>query len=267
MPVIRVEELGDRRLEDYRNVRDPELLRRRGLFMAEGRLVVERLLQLDGKSHSVQSILVSPASFAGLEPRLAARPDLPIYLCSTEELASIVGFNLHRGCLALASRPPDRDPTGVMAHGDVVLVLEDVADADNIGSAFRNAAAFGAGGVLLSPACCDPLYRKAIRTSMGGVFDMPYARLRDWPKDLWELKHRGFALVALTPREPAIDLADFTRRQPRPRLALLVGAEGRGLTAEAEALADVRVRIPMKPGVDSLNLATATGIALYHLSV
>jgi tRNA G18 (ribose-2'-O)-methylase SpoU len=267
MPVIRVEAIDDRRLEEYRNMRDPELLRRRGLFMAEGRLVVERLLDLAGKGHSLKSLLVNGASFASLELRTAAHPDLPVYVCTTKALAAIVGFNLHRGCLALAERPPDRAAADVVTGTDVVLVLEDVADADNVGSVFRNAAAFGAGGVLLSPACCDPLYRKAIRTSVGGVLRMPYARLPDWPRDLAALKAAGFTLVALTPRQPAIDLPDFARRGSRPRLALLVGAEGRGLTAEAEALADVRVRIPMEPGVDSLNLATAAGIALYHLTV
>jgi tRNA G18 (ribose-2'-O)-methylase SpoU len=267
MPVERVTRLDDRRLEEYRNIRDPELLRRRGLFMAEGRLVVERLLELDGRGHRVRSLLLNDASFAALEPRWAHLPDLPVYLCSTEELMSIVGFNLHRGCLALAERPADRDAREVMSTAEVVLVLESVADADNVGSAFRNAAAFGAGGVLLNPTCCDPLYRKAIRTSMGSVLRLPYARLRTWPNDLAGLKANGFTLVALTPRDSAIDLASCARRQPRQKIALLVGTEGPGLTVEAEKYADVCVRIPMQPGVDSLNLATATGIALYYLTV
>lgn len=267
MPVVRVKRLDDRRLEEYRNIREPELLRRHGLFMAEGRLVVERLLDLAGQGHRVKSLLLNDASFAGLEPRVSQFPDLPVYVCSTEALASIVGFNLHRGCLALAERPPDREAADIMKRADVVLVLEGVAAPDNVGSAFRNAAAFGAGGVLLSPTCCDPLYRKAIRTSMGSILRMPYARLRIWPLDLAGLKAEGFTLVALTPHERAIDLAACARRQPRQKIALLVGTEGPGLTAEAEACADVCVRIPMQPGVDSLNLATATGIALYYLTV
>ena len=140
-----------------------------------------------------------------------------------------------------------------------------VTDPDNVGSAFRNAAAFGA-SVVLSETCCDPLYRKAIRTSMGSVLRTPYARMRDWPRDLAALKSEGFTVVALTPREDAIDLPACARRRPISELALLVGSEGPGLTAAAEAMADVCVRIPISAEVDSLNLATATGIALYYFT-
>ncbi len=138
-----------------------------------------------------------------------------------------------------------------------------VTDADNVGSAFRNAAAFGAAGVVLSPTCCDPLYRKAIRTSMGAVLGVPYARSECWPDDLARLKVLGFRLIALTPRVDAIDLQTC---DSGPRTALLIGSEGPGLSQEAESLADVRVRIPMRNNVDSLNLAAAAGIALYHLA-
>ena len=259
--------LDDRRLAEYRNIREPELLRRRGLFMAEGRMVVDRLLDLAGHGYRVQSLLLNDASFAALGHRLSQLPDVQVFVCSTEELASIAGFNLHRGCLALAECPPERDAASVIKDAELLLVLEALGDADNVGSAFRSAAAFGATGVLLSPTCCDPLYRKAIRTSMGSVLRMPYARLGNWPRDLAALKAEGFTLVALTPRDYAIDLANCPRRQPRQKLALLVGTEGPGLTADAEAFADVCVRIPMQPDVDSLNLATATGIALYALTV
>jgi tRNA G18 (ribose-2'-O)-methylase SpoU len=269
MAVARVQLAGidDPRLEGYRNVRDSELLRRRGLFVAEGRLVVERLLDAVDRGYRVTSLLLNDASFASLEHRLSRLPGVPVYVCSSDKLASIVGFDFHRGCLALAERPADHAAAAVVKGPEVVLVLEGVADADNVGSAFRNAAAFGTGAVLLSPACCDPLYRKAVRTSMGSVLRVPYARLPDWPDDLAALKREGFTIVALTPREHATALAAMPRRGPRQKIALLVGGEGPGLTAEAEALADVCVRIPMQPGVDSLNLATATGIALYHLTV
>jgi tRNA G18 (ribose-2'-O)-methylase SpoU len=269
MAVLRVQLAGvdDPRLEGYRSVRDSELLRRRGFFVAEGRIVVERLLDAVERGYRVASLLLNDASFASLEHRLSQLPEVPVYVCSTHKLASIVGFNFHRGCLALAERPPDCDPSAIANGTEVVLVLEGVADADNVGSAFRNAAAFGAGAVLLSPACCDPLYRKAIRTSMGSVLRVPYARLSNWPHDLAALKNQGFTLVALTPGGHATELAAVPRRRPRQKIALLVGSEGRGLTAEAEALADVCMRIPMQPAVDSLNLATATGIALYHLTV
>jgi tRNA G18 (ribose-2'-O)-methylase SpoU len=258
--------LADSRLEEYRNVRDPELLRRRGLFVAEGRIIVERILEAHEHGYRVKSLLLNDASFASLENRLSQLHDVPVYVCSTSELSSTVGFNLHRGCLALVERPADRDASHVISQTDIVLVLEGVADPDNVGSAFRNAAAFGAAGVLLSPTCCDPLYRKAIRTSMGTVLRVPFARLRRWPHDLAMLKAEGFTLVALTPRGPSIELSDWTRG-PREKTALLVGREGDGLSADAEGLADVRVSIGMQPGVDSLNLATATGIALYSLTV
>ena len=146
-------------------------------------------------------------------------------------------------------------------------MLEGVSNADNVGGVFRNAAAFGAGGVVLSPTCCDPLYRKAIRTSMGATLHVPFARVgaRDWPGTLERVRAAGFTLVALTPREPSETLDRFAARGAASRIALLVGTEGAGLTPSAEAAADHRVRIPIGVGVDSLNLAVATGIALHAL--
>ena len=242
---------------------DGELLRRRNRFVAEGRLVVGRLLE---SGNPVESVLLNDASFQALEPQLShLSPDVPIYVCATGEFAAITGFNLHRGCLALAERPTDRPLADLLRQADRLLVLEAIADADNVGSAFRNAAAFGA-SVILSDTCCDPLYRKAIRTSMGSVLRTPYARAHAWPDELAALKREGFTIVALTPRNGAIDLATCARIQPRQRLALLVGSEHRGLTAAAEAMADLRVRIPISSDVDSLNLATAAGIALYYFT-
>ena len=263
MPVMRIQRPEDPRLHDYRNVRDPELLRRRRQFVAEGRVVVGRLLE---SGYRVVSLLLSEQSLASLQDRLGRIPDLPVYVASTDALESIVGFNLHRGCLALAECPPSRDPIEVAAGADLLLVLEGVTDPDNVGSAFRNAAAFGAGGVLLSPTCCDPLYRKAVRTSMGSILRVPYARVENWPWALAALKAEGFVLVALTPKDHAIDLSACARQQPRQKMALLVGTEGPGLTADAESMVDVCVRIPTRPEIDSLNLATATGIALYYLT-
>jgi tRNA G18 (ribose-2'-O)-methylase SpoU len=260
MPVIRVDRFDDPRLADYRNVSDAELLRRRNRFVAEGRLVVGRLLE-DG--NRFESMLVNDASLRALETAISCLPqEIPVYVCDTDEFAAITGFNLHRGCLALAERPATRSLANVACEAELLLVLEAVTDADNVGSAFRNAAAFGA-SVVLSETCCDPLYRKAIRTSMGSALRIPYARLKDWPADLAALKTAGFRIVALTPRGDAIDLSMCARTR---RMALLVGSEGPGLTAAAEAMADVCVRIPISAAVDSLNLATATGIALYHFT-
>jgi tRNA G18 (ribose-2'-O)-methylase SpoU len=263
MPVIRIDAFDDPRLADYRTVSDGELLRRRNRFVAEGRFVVGRLL---ASGHRVESVLANDASFRALEAALVRLPEgVPVYICDTAEFAAITGFNLHRGCLALAERPMVRPLADVLRHAELLLVLEGVTDADNVGSAFRNAAAFGA-SVVLSETCCDPLYRKAIRTSMGSVLGTPYARTGDWQHDLAAVKREGFTLVALTPRAHAVDLAACPARQPGRRMALLVGREGSGLSAAAEAMADIRVRIPIRAAVDSLNLATATGIALYYFA-
>jgi tRNA G18 (ribose-2'-O)-methylase SpoU len=260
MPVVRVDRFDDPRLADYRSVSDAELLRRRNRFVAEGRLVVRRIVEA---GHRVESVLVNAASYRALEASLSRLPqDVPVFICDTDEFSALTGFNLHRGCLAMADRPMDRSSGDVMRQADLLLVLEGITDPDNVGSAFRNASAFGA-SVLLSPTCCDPLYRKAIRTSMGAALRTSYARMNDWPRGLATLKAAGFTIVALTPRENAIDLPACERRR---RMALLVGSEGPGLTAEAAAIADERVRIPISADVDSLNLATATGIALHYFA-
>ena len=263
MQVFRIDRFDDPRLAAYRNVSDAELLRRRNCFVAEGRLVVGRLLE---SAHQVESILVNHASFHALQAQLSRMAhDVPIYVCDTPDFAAITGFNLHRGCLALAQRPRERPLADLIGGADLILALEAVSDPDNVGSAFRNAAAFGA-SVVLNDACCDPLYRKAVRTSMGSVLRVPYARVDDWPDALRALKREGFTVVALTPRDDAMEL-HRRARTANQRIAVLVGSEGPGLSEEAEALADVRVRIPMSREVDSLNLATATGIALHYFAV
>lgn len=231
--------------------------------MAEGRLVVERLLDT---GHRVESLLLNDASFRALEPLIARLPaDVPVYVCDAGEFAAITGFNLHRGCLALAERPEPGVVHDLIQGAGLLLVLESVTDADNVGSAFRNAAAFGA-RIILNDACCDPLYRKAIRTSMGAVLRTPYARMHKWPDDLATLKTAGFTIVAMTLRRDSVELPAHPTRRPRQKLAVMVGTEGAGLSAAAESMADVRVRIPIASNVDSLNLATASGIALFHFA-
>ncbi len=264
MPVERISGPGDPRIAEYRDVREPELVRARGLFVAEGRLVVRRLIE-DGRS-VVRSLLVSRAAFRSLErPLSALDPGVPVYLCEAADFAGIAGYDVHRGCLALAVRPPPRPFDELLAPARMVVVLEGATNADNVGGVFRNAAAFGVDAVLLSPTCCDPLYRKAVRTSMAATLRVPFARMEDWPAALSRVRARGFTIVALTPGEPSEPLDVFAAR-PRPaRVALLVGTEGAGLTEAAEATADHRVRIPIRPDVDSLNLAVAAGIALYAL--
>jgi tRNA G18 (ribose-2'-O)-methylase SpoU len=265
MPVERISRANDPRVAAYRDVPDPELVRLRGLFVAEGRLVVRRVIE-DGR-YRVQSLLVSEAARRALDSAIATlEPDVPVYVCEAADFLGIAGYDVHRGCLALVERPPDVSIATLIASARIVVVVEGVTNADNVGGVFRNAAAFGADAVLLSPTSCDPLYRKAIRTSMAAAIRVPFARAVDWPGALTHVRLAGFTIVALTPREPSETLEAFTSR-PRPaRLALVVGTEGAGLTPAVEAAADHRVRIPIGDGVDSLNLAVAVGIALYRLS-
>jgi tRNA G18 (ribose-2'-O)-methylase SpoU len=268
MPLVRISGTDDLRVAPYRNVSDSELLRAHGLFIAEGRLVVQRLIE-DGRFR-VRSLLLNDAAWRALEPtwgRLAT--DVDVCLASSRDFEDLTGYNVHRGCLALVERPQPASIEAVLSSARLVVVLEHVTNADNVGGVFRNAAAFGADGVLLSTTTCDPLYRKAIRTSMAATLRVPFATLDhesgSWAAALGGLRRRGFRLAAMTPREPAHALEEFVRQTRHERLALLFGTEGGGLSAEAEAAADYRVRIPIVPDVDSLNLAVASGIALYRL--
>jgi tRNA G18 (ribose-2'-O)-methylase SpoU len=266
MAVERIDCANDPRVAVYRDVRDGELVRARGLFVAEGRLIVRRVIG-DGR-HKVQSLLVNEAALRDLQPDTQGLArDVPIFVGNATQLAAIAGYEVHRGCLALVHRRSDISAADLLSSAQSLVVLDAVANADNVGGVFRNAAAFGTGGVLLSPTCCDPLYRKAIRTSMGATLQLPFARANaaDWPDVVARLREAGFSTVALTPRDPSETLADFAARPRTARLALIVGTEGTGLTPALAAGADYRVRIPMAAGIDSLNLATATGIALYEL--
>lgn len=266
MNLERVQGADDPRIARYRDVSDAELMRSRGLFIAEGRLVVQRVIE-DAR-YRVQSILVSEPARRSLEPALnAVASSVPIYVCDAGDFLGITGHNIHRGCLALVERPPALPLDALLAAARTLVVLEAVANADNVGGVFRNAAALGADGVLLSPTCCDPLYRKAIRTSMAAVLHVPFARGGNWPGVLSDVRAAGFTIVALTPRQPSETLDAFRSRSRPHRVALVVGAEGAGLTPAVEGTADHRVRIPISDRVDSLNLATAVGIALYALKI
>ena len=269
MAIVPVASADDPRLDDYRAVREPELVRRRGLFVAEGRLVVARLVALP--RYAIRSILASEAGLAALREQageaLVSRED--VYLAPPEVIEAVGGFNFHRGCLALAERPEAGDAADILAAaapGRPIVVVEGVAQADNVGSIFRNAHAFGAAGLLLDPATVDPLYRKALRTAMGATLVVPWARLEPWPAAVDGLRGAGCIVAALTPQPPAIELEAFAEAHRDRRIALLVGSEGTGLGRGALAAADVRVRIAMAPGADSVNVATATGIALHALA-
>lgn len=259
--IIRVDRVSDPRVADYGNVPDPELLRARGIFIAEGRMVVRRLL--DTPRFRTRSLLLTPAGHEAMADALAARPDLPAYVVPQDVMNGITGFNIHRGCLAIGERPSPDSWTDVAGRASLLVVLERVGNADNVGGIFRSADAFGADAVLLGPGCADPLYRKAIRTSMGAALRVPFAAMPEWPNGLEQLRADGFQVIALTPDAAAKPLDDVS---PPARIALVVGHEGDGLTADALAAADQRVRIPLARGVDSLNASTAAAIALYALS-
>lgn len=284
----------------FRDVSDPDLVRRHGLFVAEGRLVARRLLE--SRRFRTRAVLTTEAALEALgdaiEPRVA---EVDVFVASPDQLASIGGFNFHRGCLALGERPApaglrdldltrhtsgarhgtvvsdasadasadgssDRGARATAGGGAIVVALEALANADNVGGVFRNAEAFGARAVVVDRRTCDPLYRKATRTSMGATLTVPFATVDDWPASFDALRAAGYVLVALTPARDAVDIeraAPLLHGQP---LVLLVGSEGGGLSDATLAHADQRVGIAMAPGVDSLNVATATGIALHRLS-
>jgi tRNA G18 (ribose-2'-O)-methylase SpoU len=186
-----------------------------------------------------------------------------VYLVSQAAMTDVTGFHFHRGALASAARPPPPAFDDVVAAADLVLVAEGVNDNENLGALFRNAAAFGAGAVVVDATSADPLYRRSIRVSMGQVLRLPFARVPSAPEAMARLQAAGFEVLALT---PAADAEDLDGVAIRARQALVVGAEGPGLTARALGAADRRVRIPMAPGVDSLNVATAAAIALSRLA-
>ena len=267
---IAIDSVDDRRVGDFRVVSDPALMRERGLFVAEGRLAVERLL---ASRFRAQALLLTESVLASLEPALAARRvgagRLDVYLTDSARLRQITGFRFHRGCLALGLRPTgegdDDDDWPAAEPSRPLIALEGVSNPDNVGSIFRNAAAFGAAGVVLSPACADPLYRKAIRTSMGTTLTLPFRVAGEWPAALRSIRDAGARLVALTPDGRATDLEAFVGRGPGGPLALLLGNEGDGVSGAALDLCDERVRVDIEPAVDSLNVATAAAIVLQRL--
>jgi tRNA G18 (ribose-2'-O)-methylase SpoU len=179
-------------------------------------------------------------------------------------LERVTGFHVHRGVLASFHRQPLPPASEVLAKGRRVVILEDVNNHTNLGAIFRGAAALGIDGVLLSPTCADPLYRRSVRVSMGEVFAIPYAKLDPWPQALSEVRDAGYTLLALTPSPGAVPIQQLTQTQ-RLRSALLLGAEGAGLTEAAIRASDVRVVIPMRRNVDSLNVAAAAAVAFWEL--
>lgn len=263
MPALDITDPADPRIADYRALTDLELRTRweppNGLFIAEGELVIHRALRA---GYELRSALVDEKRAGQLT---GLPPEAPLYTAPASVLESITGFHVHRGILASFHRRALTPLPELLAGARRLAVLEGLNTHTNLGALFRSAAALGIDAVVLSPTCADPLYRRAVRVSMGEVFAIPYAKAESWPDTLAAIREAGFTLIALTPAADAVALQDLTAAH-RERPALLLGAEGPGLTAQALGASDVRVVIPMHHNVDSLNVATAAAIAFWELS-
>ncbi len=260
--IIPVADPADPRIEAYRDIRERDLVGRQGLFVAEGQVVLEKLLL--SEAYRPLSLLIAAHRAEALAPLLAQVPDdVPVFTAERTVLDAIAGFPLHRGILAIGRRIDTPDADALLARlpeRATVLLLSAIANHDNMGGIIRNAAAFGAAAMLLDSDCCDPLYRKAIRVSVGAALLVPFARLARGEDGLALLGRHGFDAIALSP-SGSIELAELA---PAPRTAVLLGAEGPGLAPALIARA-TSVRIPMTPDFDSLNVATTSGIVLHHL--
>ncbi|MHC4108548.1 MAG: TrmH family RNA methyltransferase [Planctomycetota bacterium] len=264
--VIHVNDIDDPRLADYRQIRDRELRERNqlgSLFIGEQPLVVERMLQTPGVT---KSVLLSTTWVGRLAPHAA--PPVPVYVAALPVMRLVAGFNIHRGVLAVGYRAAvERAGLDDLITEDerplTLLLCQEIANIDNIGFLFRNAAAFGVDGVVLSPRCHDPLYRKSLRVSIGHALTVPFVRSTDWAGDLAQLKRHGFTLIAAATAPTAVDIEAI----PQPhRVALIVGHEFHGLPTATLDQCDHVVKVLMAPGVDSLNVAVAAAVCLNRLS-
>ena len=264
-----VTDADDPRVDDYRRLHDARARRLSesagegpGFFVCEGAHALDRLL---ASGRRVRSVLVDAIRLAALGDRLATL-EAPVFLADQPTLQAVAGFPVHRGVLAAADRWPLPDPAAVLAGARRIAVLEDINDHENLGVIFRSAGSLGLDAVLLSPRCCDPLYRRSVRVSMGHVLAVPWTRLEPWPEAIETVRRAGFTLAALT---PAVDAQPIDRwhRGPDERVAVLLGAEGPGLSPAALAAADHRLTIPMRGAADSLNVGSAAAIAFYAVGV
>jgi tRNA G18 (ribose-2'-O)-methylase SpoU len=264
VPVIDITDLADPRLADFAHRTDVALKNgsrtEHGIYIAESALVLERALRA---GHTPRSVLALGGTVD--EAVALVGDDVPVFSGPGELLAELTGYILHRGLIASMDRPPLPSVSSLLAGARRVVVLENVADPTNVGAIFRSVAGIGADAVLVTPRCSDPFYRRAIRVSMGTVLQVPWTRTGDWPTLDAELAASGFHIAALALTDDAISLREFTARVP-DKVALVMGAEGEGLTPEAIAAADTVVQIPMAHGIDSLNVAAASAVAMYALA-
>lgn len=266
MTVVEIRDLADPRLADFAHRTDVDLRRAQGsehgLYLAESLLVLERALRA---GHEPRSVLALGASVDEVVALLGpARTGVPVFTGDGDLLAELTGYLLHRGVIASMHRPALASAAGLLAEARRIVVLENVVDPTNVGAIFRSVAGIGADAVLVTPRCSDPFYRRAIRVSMGTVLQVPWTRAPDWPELGPQLHGAGFEIAALALTPTAVDLREYAARAPE-RVALVLGTEGEGLTADALAAADVHVQIPMRHGIDSLNVAAAAGVAMWAL--
>jgi tRNA G18 (ribose-2'-O)-methylase SpoU len=259
--LVEIDDPDDPRLADYRDLRDVELRKHleaeHGLFLAEGEKVVRRAVEA---GFTPRSYLMAPRWLDGLADVLASS-DAPCFVVSEALAEEVTGFHVHRGALASLQRRPLPSLDEVLEGARSVLVLEDIVDHTNVGAILRSGAALGFDAVLLAPRCADPLYRRSIKVAMGAVFTMPWTRLPDWHDALPSLSARGFTTVALTLADDATGIEEAVAGLDK--VALVLGSEGHGLSTRWEQSADRRAIIPMRAGIDSLNVAAATAVACY----
>lgn len=270
MHVVRITRLDDQGLRDgagladYSGLTDVALRRvlepAGGLYIAESSKVITRAI---AAGHRPRSVLMQEQWLESLTP-LLEQFDIPVYVGEPGVLESLTGFNLHRGALAAMHRPALVPASTLLTDARRVVVLEDIVDHTNVGAIFRSVAGLGADAVLVTPRCADPLYRRSVRVSMGTVLQVPWTRLPEWPEGGDILKSAGFHLAALALSDDAVDLDCFATSAPE-RVAILLGSEGDGLSRAALSNADTIVTIPMGHGVDSLNVAAASAVALWAL--
>jgi len=254
---------SDERIAGYRDLTDVALRTRiepqTGVFIAESAAVIERAI---AAGYQPVSVLTEDKWLERMQPILQEMQDVPVFVGDRGLLEEITGFHVHRGALALMRRPDLPSIAEVMQGASRLIIAEDIVDHTNVGAIIRSAAGLGFDGLLVSPRCADPLYRRSVRVSMGTVFDLPWTRLTSWPGDLEHLRAAGFTIAAITPDSGAVAIDTFDAPE---RLAIIVGTEGDGLTTSALDQADVQLRIPMQRGVDSLNVAAAAAVVCWQL--
>ncbi|MEO7015169.1 MAG: RNA methyltransferase [Leifsonia sp.] len=265
MRIHRITELSADGLADYSRLTDVALRRvsepAGGLYIAESTKVIKRAL---AAGHRPRSVLLQQQWVPDVEPLLVDYPDVPVYVGESAVLEALTGYHLHRGALAAMHRPQLPHPADLLKDARLVVVLEDIVDHTNVGAIFRSVAGLGADAVLISPRCADPLYRRSVRVSMGTVLQVPWTRIPEWDEAAPILRDAGFEIAALALADDAVGLDEYAAGPPQ-RLALVLGSEGDGLSRHAIAVADTVVTIPMLHGVDSLNVASASAVALWAL--